>query len=152
MEKALIQPYGKNELVESTTRTNTASWLGFHQDEIVRNVEERIAKITNTHVLQGENLQILRYADRTQRFSEHQDFFDPKLDPPESFEPGGNRIITVSKKHSIHTQTNHSQECHHTNSSYNPHTHTLTNMKMNVRAPIHVQKPYRTLTIMNMFT
>lgn len=39
MEKALIIPYGQKNLVESTTRTNTAAWLEFGQDPIVRKLE-----------------------------------------------------------------------------------------------------------------
>jgi hypothetical protein len=39
MEKALIIPYGEKNLVESTTRTNTAAWIDFAQDPIVTKLE-----------------------------------------------------------------------------------------------------------------
>lgn len=42
MEKALIIPYGEKDLVESTTRTNTAAWLDFAQDPIVMKLEARL--------------------------------------------------------------------------------------------------------------
>lgn len=40
------------------------------------------------------NPQILHY-EFTQKFSEHHDYFDPDEDPPENFEPGGNRLATA---------------------------------------------------------
>ena len=40
------------------------------------------------------NLQILHY-EPTQEFKEHHDYFDPATDPPENFEPGGNRLATA---------------------------------------------------------
>lgn len=43
----------------------------------------------------AENLQILHYANGNQYFQEHRDYFDPKEDPPENFEQGGNRMVTA---------------------------------------------------------
>mmetsp|Transcript_15382 Transcript_15382/g.41782 ORF Transcript_15382/g.41782 Transcript_15382/m.41782 type:complete len:283 (+) Transcript_15382:61-909(+) len=94
MEKALIIPYGGKELVASTTRTNTGAWLDFQQDEVVRKVERLLADVTATEPEHGENLQILHY-EVSQQFKEHHDYFDPALDPPENFEPGGNRMATA---------------------------------------------------------
>mmetsp|Transcript_49750 Transcript_49750/g.121456 ORF Transcript_49750/g.121456 Transcript_49750/m.121456 type:complete len:314 (-) Transcript_49750:45-986(-) len=94
MESALIIPYGQKDLVQSSTRTNTAAWLAFGQDAVVRRLEQALADVTETTPQHGENLQILHYAD-TQKFSEHHDYFDPDEDPPENFEPGGNRIATA---------------------------------------------------------
>ena len=94
MEKALIIPYGGKDLVESTTRTNTAAWLDFQQDDVVSRVERILANVTNTEPENGENLQILHY-EPTQEFKEHHDYFDPATDPPENFEPGGNRLATA---------------------------------------------------------
>jgi len=93
MEKALIIPYGGKDLVESSTRTNTGAWLDFAQDEVVRKVERAFADFTSTEPDNGENLQILHY-EVTQQFKEHHDYFDPAEDPPENFEPGGNRLAT----------------------------------------------------------
>ena len=44
----MIIPYGGKELVESSTRTNTAAWLEFKQDEIVERVERILANVTGT--------------------------------------------------------------------------------------------------------
>ena len=38
--------------------------------------------------------QILHYATG-QQFTEHHDYFDPATDPPENYEKGGNRLLTV---------------------------------------------------------
>mmetsp|Transcript_26714 Transcript_26714/g.63539 ORF Transcript_26714/g.63539 Transcript_26714/m.63539 type:complete len:141 (+) Transcript_26714:693-1115(+) len=35
-----------------------------------------------------------RACDESCQFKEHHDFFDPETDPPENFEPGGNRLAT----------------------------------------------------------
>ena len=60
LQKSLITPYGSHDLVESTTRTNKQAWLDFGQDDIVRGIEARIAKLTKTSPEQGENLQVLK--------------------------------------------------------------------------------------------
>ncbi|EKX39441.1 hypothetical protein GUITHDRAFT_114401 [Guillardia theta CCMP2712] len=94
LSASLITPYGTNKLVESTTRTNKQAWLDFQQDDVVKRVEDKIAKLTKTTPEQGENLQVLHYA-KSQQFTEHHDYFDPATDPPENYEKGGNRLITV---------------------------------------------------------
>jgi len=43
----------------------------------------------------GENLQVLHYANDNQFFQEHRDYFDPKEDPPDNFVQGGNRMVTA---------------------------------------------------------
>ncbi len=58
MEKALIIPYGGKELIESTTRTNTAAWLDFQQDPVVTKVEQAYSEITGLPAENGENLQV----------------------------------------------------------------------------------------------
>jgi hypothetical protein len=82
------------DLVESTSRTNTAAWLDFKQDKTVERLEEILAEVTGTDPEFGENLQILHY-EPTQEFKEHHDYFDPATDPPENFVPGGNRLATA---------------------------------------------------------
>ena len=82
------------DLVESTSRTNTAAWLDFKQDKTVARLEEILAEVTGTDPEFGENLQILHY-EPTQEFKEHHDYFDPATDPPENFVPGGNRLATA---------------------------------------------------------
>jgi len=94
LEKALIIPYGGKDLVQSTTRTNTAAWLEFNQDETIGGLEKMLAEITGTTPEHGENLQVLHY-EAKQEFQEHHDYFDPATDPPENFEPGGNRLATA---------------------------------------------------------
>jgi len=94
LQKSLITPYGSHNLVESSTRTNMQAWLEYAEDAVVIGIEERIAKITKTYPEQGENMQILHY-DEGQQFTEHHDYFDPATDPPENYEKGGNRLLTM---------------------------------------------------------
>lgn len=61
MENALIIPYGEKGLVQSSTRTNTAAWLMFGQDAVVRRVEKLLADVTETTPEHGENLQVCMY-------------------------------------------------------------------------------------------
>ncbi len=63
MQRAQIIPYGGNQLIDSSTRTNTAAWLNYHQDAVVSRIENEFAKHTNTHPLDGEALQILHYGN-----------------------------------------------------------------------------------------
>ena len=58
MQKALIIPYGQKHLTQSTTRTNSAAWLDFGQDEVVKKVEKAYADITGIPEENGENLQV----------------------------------------------------------------------------------------------
>jgi len=58
LKSSLITPYGSHDLVESTTRTNKQAWLEYGEDDIVKGIEERIAKLTKTYPEQGENLQV----------------------------------------------------------------------------------------------
>ncbi len=58
MQKALIIPYGQKHLTQSSTRTNSAAWLDYGQDEVVRKVEKAYADITGLPVQNGENLQV----------------------------------------------------------------------------------------------
>lgn len=80
--------------MESSTRTNRQAWLEYGEDHIVKGIEERIAKLTKTYPEQGENMQVLHY-EKGQQFTEHHDYFDPATDPPENYEKGGNRLLTV---------------------------------------------------------
>jgi prolyl 4-hydroxylase len=63
MQRAQIIPYGGNQLIDSSTRTNTAAWLNYHQDAVVTRIENELAKHTKTHPLDGESLQILHYGN-----------------------------------------------------------------------------------------
>jgi hypothetical protein len=51
MSEALITPYGSNQLVPSTTRTNTAAWLDFQQNELVKKIEDKLAEATGTRAV-----------------------------------------------------------------------------------------------------
>ncbi len=63
MQRAQIIPYGGNQLIDSSTRTNTAAWLNYRQDAVVARVENSIASLTKSHPLDGESLQILHYGN-----------------------------------------------------------------------------------------
>ncbi len=100
MQRAQIIPYGGNQLIDSSTRTNTAAWLNYNQDAVVTRIENELARYTKTHPLDGESLQILHYgngqaigaqlpasstqhvSDCAQAFKPHRDAFDPNEDPP----------------------------------------------------------------------
>ncbi len=100
MQRAQIIPYGGNQLIDSSTRTNTAAWLNYNQDAVVTRIENELARYTKTHPLDGESLQILHYgngqaigaqppasstqhvSDCVQAFKPHRDAFDPNEDPP----------------------------------------------------------------------
>jgi len=77
--------------------TNKQVWLGYHEDHVVKGIEERIAKLTKTYPEQGENLQVLHYGNNKQltRSEEHHDFMDPRTDPPPDEEGGNRRITTI---------------------------------------------------------
>ena len=70
MKRAQIIPYGGNELIDSSTRTNTAAWLNYNQDSVVTRIERAFARHTHTHPLDGEALQILHYGNGQVRASQ----------------------------------------------------------------------------------
>ena len=78
--------------VDSEVRTSSGTFLRHGQDDIVANIEERIATVTMLPDENGESLQILRYVDG-QKYEPHTDYFHDKVNVNPSH--GGQRIATV---------------------------------------------------------
>lgn len=78
--------------VDSEVRTSSGTFLRHGQDDIVKNIEERIATVTMLPDENGESLQILRYVDG-QKYEPHTDYFHDKVNANPSH--GGQRIATV---------------------------------------------------------
>ena len=78
--------------VDSEVRTSSGTFLRHGQDDIVANIEERIATVTMLPDENGESLQILRYVDG-QKYEPHTDYFHDKVNVNPSH--GGQRIATL---------------------------------------------------------
>lgn len=74
----------------STIRTSFGVFLDRGEDEVVRAIEDRIAKWTLLPVGNGEGLQVLRY-NKEQKYDAHWDYFFHK----DGISNGGNRYATV---------------------------------------------------------
>ena len=78
--------------VASEIRTSAGMFLRKSQDATVREIEERIARLSGVPVDNGEGMQILRY-DKGQKYDPHFDYFHDKVNPAPK--RGGQRVATV---------------------------------------------------------
>ncbi|WJX88376.1 procollagen-proline 4-dioxygenase [Trifolium repens] len=76
--------------LNSSGRTSSGTFLARGRDQIVRNIEKRIADITFIPVEHGENLNVLHY-EVGQKYDAHFDYFMDKF----STKNGGQRIATM---------------------------------------------------------
>ena len=76
-------------------RTGEFSHLGAGQDQVVQEIEKRLAVVTDTRVEQGESIQVIRYR-KGQEYKPHYDWFDPALPgSKKQLQFGGQRILTA---------------------------------------------------------
>ncbi|MGE4241992.1 2OG-Fe(II) oxygenase [Ramlibacter sp.] len=76
-------------------RTSNGMFFQRGENELVRRIEERIGRLVNWPVENGEGLQILHYTPGTE-YKPHYDYFDPK-EPgtPTILKRGGQRVGTL---------------------------------------------------------
>ncbi|OIW07594.1 hypothetical protein TanjilG_28407 [Lupinus angustifolius] len=74
----------------SKVRTSSGMFLWKAQDEIIAEIEARIATWTFLPIDNGENIQVLRY-ERGQQYEAHFDYFSDKY----NLQYGGHRMATV---------------------------------------------------------
>eukprot|EP00243_Klebsormidium_subtile_P001419 TRINITY_DN1243_c0_g1_i1.p1 TRINITY_DN1243_c0_g1~~TRINITY_DN1243_c0_g1_i1.p1 ORF type:complete len:269 (+),score=43.64 TRINITY_DN1243_c0_g1_i1:95-901(+) len=95
MKRSTVVDSKTGQSVDSTVRTSSGTFLMRGQDEIVRAVEERIAKVTFIPVTHGEGFQILHY-EHGQKYEPHTDWFDAASDVNEMHtRNGGQRLATM---------------------------------------------------------
>jgi prolyl 4-hydroxylase len=76
-------------------RTSNGMFFQRGEDEVVRRVEERIARVLNWPIENGEGMQILQYRAGTE-YKPHYDYFDPaEPGTPTILKRGGQRVATV---------------------------------------------------------
>ncbi|WMV17477.1 hypothetical protein MTR67_010862, partial [Solanum verrucosum] len=90
LEKSMVTDLETGESIESEYRTSTGAFLNKAQDEVVANVEARIAAWTFLPEENGEPMQILHY-EHGQKYEPHFDYFMDKVNQ----EIGGHRVATV---------------------------------------------------------
>ncbi|KAE8665669.1 putative prolyl 4-hydroxylase 7 [Hibiscus syriacus] len=90
LEKSMVADNESGESIESEVRTSSGMFLQKSQDEVVADIEARIAAWTFLPVENGESMQILHY-EHGQKYEPHFDYFQDKANQ----ELGGHRIATV---------------------------------------------------------
>ncbi|WZZ84553.1 probable prolyl 4-hydroxylase 7 isoform X2 [Brassica napus] len=90
LEKSMVADNDSGESVESEVRTSSGMFLSKKQDEIVSNVESRLAAWTFLPEENGESMQILHY-ENGQKYEPHFDYFHDEV----NLQLGGHRIATV---------------------------------------------------------
>jgi prolyl 4-hydroxylase len=84
---------GASEVNDS--RTSEGMFFGRQENELCSRIEERIARILQWPLVNGEGLQILRYRPGAE-YKPHYDYFDPSQPgTPAIVERGGQRVATV---------------------------------------------------------
>lgn len=83
------------ETVIDAHRTGEYAMLGPSPDAMTKAIEERIANVTGTRIVQGEGIQIIRYG-KGDEYKPHYDWFDPSAQNSiKQLKLGGQRIATV---------------------------------------------------------
>ncbi|KAK8268621.1 hypothetical protein V6Z12_D11G077000 [Gossypium hirsutum] len=90
LEKSMVADNESGDSIESEVRTSSGMFLQKAQDEVVADIEARIAAWTFLPVENGESMQILHY-ENGQKYEPHFDYFHDKANQ----ELGGHRIATV---------------------------------------------------------
>ncbi|XP_075105736.1 putative prolyl 4-hydroxylase 6 isoform X1 [Nicotiana tabacum] len=90
LEKSMVADNESGKSVESEVRTSSGMFLRKAQDQVVANVEARIAAWTFLPEENGESIQILHY-EHGQKYEPHFDYFHDKVNQ----ELGGHRVATV---------------------------------------------------------
>ncbi|OMO52771.1 Metridin-like ShK toxin [Corchorus olitorius] len=90
LEKSMVADNESGQSIESEVRTSSGMFLQKAQDEIIADIEARIASWTFLPVENGESMQILHY-EHGQKYEPHFDYFHDKANQ----ELGGHRIATV---------------------------------------------------------
>lgn len=90
LEKSMVADNESGEGVESEIRTSSGMFLDKQQDEVVSDIEARIAVWTFLPKENGESIQILHY-ENGQKYEPHFDFFHDKINQQQ----GGHRVATV---------------------------------------------------------
>ncbi|XP_044480222.1 probable prolyl 4-hydroxylase 7 [Mangifera indica] len=90
LEKSMVADNESGKSIESEVRTSSGMFLNKRQDEVVADIEDRIALWTFLPQENGESIQILHY-ENGQKYEPHFDYFHDKVNQ----ELGGHRIATV---------------------------------------------------------
>ncbi|HEY8356999.1 MAG TPA: 2OG-Fe(II) oxygenase, partial [Ramlibacter sp.] len=76
-------------------RTSNGMFFQRGENELVRRIEQRIARLVNWPEENGEGLQVLHYTPGTE-YKPHYDYFDPnEIGTPTILKRGGQRVGTV---------------------------------------------------------
>ncbi|KAB1211624.1 Prolyl 4-hydroxylase subunit alpha-1 [Morella rubra] len=90
LEKSMVADNESGKSIMSEVRTSSGMFLQKAQDEVVSDVEARIAAWTFLPIENGESIQILHY-EHGEKYEPHFDYFHDKANQ----ELGGHRVATV---------------------------------------------------------
>ncbi|KAL6135697.1 hypothetical protein ACLB2K_067923 [Fragaria x ananassa] len=90
LEVSMVADNESGKSIKSEVRTSSGMFLAKAQDEVVANIETKIAAWTFLPFENGEEMQILHY-ENGQKYEPHYDYFHDKANQ----ELGGHRVATV---------------------------------------------------------
>ncbi|XP_004302371.1 PREDICTED: probable prolyl 4-hydroxylase 7 [Fragaria vesca subsp. vesca] len=90
LEVSMVADNESGKSIKSEVRTSSGMFLAKAQDEVVANIETKIAAWTFLPIENGEAMQILHY-ENGQKYEPHYDYFHDKANQ----ELGGHRVATV---------------------------------------------------------
>ncbi|CAK8533583.1 unnamed protein product [Lathyrus sativus] len=90
LEKSMVADNVSGKSIQSEVRTSSGMFLKKAQDEVVADIENRIAAWTFFPIENGESLQVLHY-QHGEKYEPHFDFFHDKANQLH----GGHRVATV---------------------------------------------------------
>lgn len=92
LHKSTVVDNKSGKSIPSQVRTSKGMFLSYAQDDIVKDIERRVAQVTMIPISHQEGMQILKY-ENGEKYEPHYDFFHDKLN--QRPEAGGQRIVTM---------------------------------------------------------
>lgn len=93
LKKSTVIDNDTGDRVEHAQRISDGTWFNRGENETVMRIEQRIARLTNSGVNNGEGLQILHYVIGG-RYDPHLDYFPPNVGGEIHMRAGGQRVAT----------------------------------------------------------
>jgi prolyl 4-hydroxylase len=93
LKKSTVVDNETGDRVEHVQRISDGTWFNRNENEFVTKIEQRIARLTNSGVNNGEGLQILHYV-HAGRYDPHHDFFPHNVGGEVHMRNGGQRVAT----------------------------------------------------------
>ncbi|PQQ01225.1 putative prolyl 4-hydroxylase 7 [Prunus yedoensis var. nudiflora] len=110
LEKSMVADNESGKSIESEVRTSSGMFLQKAQDEVVANIEARIAAWTFLPIENGESIQILHY-EHGQKYEPHFDYFHDKANQELGGHRGGETVFPNTEAQMSQSKDEDASDC-----------------------------------------